>query len=429
MTVTTVSRNYLIVVQAACYRMSDSTFAIESAFAEHIRILKQKLDPHFESIIIAAPQLTEEFYSANKGNLACIVEEDEQIFFAPLFPKSASFAGFWLKHAVSVWRTLWKLTEKSRIVHSGLADDIWRPALLFANIASVLRKRKMIFVVDIDFRNDAWMYYKTSTWSQKSYLLCRFIYDPLRIVQVKLAPRFCDLVLLKSAKMVDDFGKGRSNVRNFFDTAHSAKHIISEEKLDKKLKRLDERGQPLALVFFGRFVKYKGLDRAIRAVHLANQRDPGCVTFTLIGAGDDKQALYDLVLQLGGGYVTFREPLPYGPELFDTLFEYDIMLATPLTEDTPRAAFDSMASGLPVLAFDIVYYQDLLVSGAVELSPWPEVEPLADAIASLNRRRGDLVEMARQAVDFARSNTQEIWLDRRIDWTIELLDEADYRKN
>ena len=96
--------------------------------------------------------------------------------------------------------------------------------------------------------------------------------DPLRILQVQIAVRCCSLCLLKSAKLVEDFGRGRPNVRNFYNTSHSAEHVISDDQLEKQIVRLQERDTPLRLVFFGRFVKYKGLDRTIRAVASARRK-------------------------------------------------------------------------------------------------------------------------------------------------------------
>jgi hypothetical protein len=50
---------YLLVVQAPCYRVDERTFATESAFAEHLRVLQKKLSPRFGRLWIAAPQYTE----------------------------------------------------------------------------------------------------------------------------------------------------------------------------------------------------------------------------------------------------------------------------------------------------------------------------------------------------------------------------------
>jgi glycosyltransferase involved in cell wall biosynthesis len=234
------------------------------------------------------------------------------------------------------------------------------------------------------------------------------------------------LLLLKSASMVRDFGRGRQNVRNFWDTAHSFEQVIDKSALEIRMKRLEDSEHPISLIYFGRFVPYKGLDRMIRAVWKARCTSGRAFVLDLVGSGDDLARLRACVNELGAGEtIRFNDPLPYGQRLFAKIREADLMLATPLTEDTPRSAFDAMASGLPILGFDIDYYTSLSEeSSAVESSPWPDVDAFAARIIALDLDRALLERMSRAAVEFARANTQEIWLNRRIEWTLSLLDSS-----
>lgn len=199
---------YLLVVQAPCYRVNESTFATESAFAEHLRVLQKKLTPRFERLWIAAPQYTDQFYLENRSHLGHVVEQQEHIFYVALNRTSVSAWGFWSKDALAVWKTLRERTRRSDVVHSGLASDLFRPSLLLANIAAKLDGCKTLFVVDIDFRKDAWRSWKTGQWSLKSYVVCRLVYDPIRLAQIWIAVRTSSLLLLKGASMVHDFGRG-----------------------------------------------------------------------------------------------------------------------------------------------------------------------------------------------------------------------------
>src|SRR3569832_542699 len=99
----------------------------------------------------------------------------------------------------------------------------------------------------------------------------------------------------------------------------------------------------------------------------------------------------------------------------------DLMLATPLSEDTPRSAFAALSAGLPIAAFDLSYYQDLESSGAVVTVPWPDVGALAGAIQRLDGDRALMQRMVGQAVEFAHANTQAVWMDRRMRWTWDVL--------
>jgi len=351
---------YLIVVQAPCYRVDEDTFATESAFAEHLRALQKRLAPRFERIWIAAPQHTDEFYQRNRGHLGHINEVNDRIAYLPLNRLERRTFDFWINEVPSVWKSLRQLTARSKVVHSGLASDLFRPIPLLANLAAQLDGCKTLFMVDIDFRKDAWRFWKTGQWSLKSFLICTLLYDPIRVAQILLAVRTSSLVLLKSASMVRDFGGGRPNVRNFWDTAHSTAQVVDDATLETRLQRLEDVSRPISLIYFGRFVPYKGLDLMIRAVWRARVASGHPFVLDLVGAGDELPRLRACVDELGAGdAVRFSAPLPYGPELFAKIGQADLMLATPRTEDTPRSAFDAMASGLPILGFDIDYYRSL----------------------------------------------------------------------
>jgi glycosyltransferase involved in cell wall biosynthesis len=417
---------YLLVVQAPCYRVDERTFATESAFAEHLRVLQKKLFPRFKRLWIAAPQHTDQFYRENHSHLGHVAEQQDHIFYVALTRTDVSTWRFWTKGAFSAWRALRERTKHSEVVHSGLAMDVWRPIPLMAGIAARLDSCKTLFVVDIDFRKHAWRLWRTGQWSLKSYVVCSFIYDPIRLAQMWFATRTSSLSLLKGASMVRDFGRGRQNVRNFWDTAHSLEQVIDKSALKVRMRRLEDSERPISLIYFGRFVPYKGLDRMIRAVWRARCISGRPFVLDLVGNGADLARLRDCVNELGAREaIRFNDPLPYGESLFAKIREADLLLATPLTEDTPRSAFDAMASGLPILGFDIDYYDSLAKeSNAVETSPWPEVDAFAARIVALDIDRDRLVRMSRAAVEFARANTQEIWIRRRVEWTLSLLDSS-----
>lgn len=416
---------YLVVVQAPAYRVREGVFATESAFAGHLRMLRDRLvGRHFDRLLVAAPQLPEETYAAQKDSLAHVDELEERIEYVPLHPITRGKLGFWRQDARRAWGRLRAAVKRSAVVHSGLADDLWRPTMLFANVASKLSRKPLLFFVDIDFRNDTEMYRETGVWSGRTYWMNKLVYDPLKLAQVHLAPFYADLVLLKSGRMVRDVGRGRGHVRNFFDTAHSESQVIDDATLDARVERMRDRSRPLQFVFFGRFVEYKGLDRSIRALGAARARSGRDLRMELIGRGEERAKLEALVRELDlGSAVRFRDPLPYGPELFAALAESDVQLATPLCEDTPRAAFDAMAQGMPIAAFGINYYRDLEEqSGAVRTATWPDPDALAELMIALDEDRDGLAAMARAGVAFARENTQDRWLDQRIAWTLALLE-------
>jgi hypothetical protein len=64
------------------------------------------------------------------------------------------------------------------------------------------------------------------------------------------------------------------------------------------------------------------------------------------------------------------------------------------------------------------------ISNAVELTTWPEVEPLADKLVMLAQDKQLLSPKVRSAVITARENTGTSWLKRRVEWVKELVDQG-----
>lgn len=415
------SLEYAIVVGAPAYPVSEGVFATESVFARHLEVLRDQLAPRFERLHLIAPRMPDDVYQRQRASMKELRAEDG-FAFCPMPPGQTSVLRYWMSMPGALPR-MFETIKRAEIVHAGLSSDLYRPIGFIATVLGLLQKKRSIFVVDIDFRNSAAMNYETKRWSRKSYLLCRYLYDPLRIAQIRVATRFCSLVLLKSPRMVEAFGAGRPNVKDFFDTAHDEENIIGDDAIATRRQRLSDRDRPLRLVYFGRLVQYKGLDRTLQALARLRAESGRDFRLDIIGSGDDEPRLRGLVGELGlDQAVTFHAAVPYGPALFGKLMEADLMLATPLSEDTPRSAFDALSAGLPIAAFDLSYYRDLEASKAVVTVPWPDVGALAGAIQRLDGDREQMKRMVGDAVAFARANTQSVWIDRRMRWTWAVLD-------
>jgi glycosyltransferase involved in cell wall biosynthesis len=413
--------DFVVAVQAPAYPVSPTVFATESAFAEHLKELRRSVGPRFSRLVLVAPQFSDQEYEAQKAHLGTVDLEQDEVLFVPAFVTSTSAKRFWLSHARSFWRQAKEVARNAGVVQSGMSTDIWRPLMAMMNLAAWRVGRPVVFVVDIDFRQHAKRFYHLGTWGLKTYLSQRLVHDPIKWLQCWLAPRMFQLVLLKSASMVKDFGKGRPNVKNFYDTAHAAEHVLEQQRQPERLAWLRDPGRPLHLVYFGRFVPYKGLDRVVEAVRQAREKGSD-IRLSLIGSGECLVQLQQQVADAGlTDAVTFKPQVHYGQPLFDQLGQFHLCIAAPLREDTPRAAFDAMARGLPILAFDISYFRDLdQDSGAVALAAWPNSDALAAQMIALDRDRERLAAMAGRGLEFAQSNTQAKWLAQRTQWILDL---------
>jgi glycosyltransferase involved in cell wall biosynthesis len=409
-----------MVLPVPFHRIGPGRIATESAFCEHLRLLRRLLAPRFDRLTIAAPTMSA------AGFAACaypgeIDEAADGIAFVPLQDVEAGPLRYWLLHLLPNLVKVTRAVRRATVVHASPSNPRWpieSPALL---IGALLR-RKTISFTDIDHRRSSQMSYRTGRMSRFAYIVNRLVFDPIRWLQHVIIVRACSLVCLKGRRFAADFGKGRPNVKHFFDTAFSAEQIVPPARLAAKIEALRDPRQPLELVYFGRLTGYKGIDRCLEAIAAAVRGGAPSLRFHLIGAGEQEAELRRRARELGiAELVVFHGPVTFGPELFEKLYGCHLLLAAPLSEDTPRSAFDAMAAGVPILAFDTAYYNDLGDSGAVDVVPWPSVPALAERIGELARDKTKLVPMAQRAVEFARQNTQEIWLRRRIEWTFDLL--------
>lgn len=399
------------------YPLSGHECALESAFANHLIELRRKIGPEFDELVLVCASMTEPAYRRLAGHLAVIDSRITGVRYVPAYPDGISRVRFLSLYLWPTWRILNRMFAVPCVVHSGMSTQLAHPLMFMACLAAKAQGRVVVFMVDIDFRKHSIRNRALGFWSLKSYLINRYLYDPLKWLQLWLAPRIFDLCLYKSRSLVSDFGKGRNNVRDFYDTAYGEKDIVDAQELNSRLLAAGDSNGPLRVTYFGRVVSYKGLDRVVSAVDIARRKGVD-VVLRIIGDGESLDALRKQVRAAAlQDYVEFIPPAPYGKALFRLVDENHVTVAAPLTEDTPRAAFDSMARGLPVIAFDITYFKDLeAASGAVMTTPWADATGLADAFARLQADRSELVRMSRAAVQFARENTQDIWLDRRVEW-------------
>lgn len=405
-------------VQAPAYPLSPTSFATESAFAEHLVELRKFAGARFSRLVLIAPQLDEADYQARKHHLGIVDFARDGVLLIPAQPMYASTSSFWLKHARPLWKSMREAVRTAGLVHADMSTDVRRPMTAMASFAAWRARKPVLFVVDIDFRMHATRFHKLGHWSTKKYLVNRAVLEPLKKLQLWFAARMYQLLLLKSASMVRDFGRGRPHVKNFYDTVHADKDILSAEEETQRLAWLRDPSVSLHLCYFGRLVEYKGIDRMIDAVNIA--RECGTASrLTIIGDGPMRPALEKQVADLKlTEQISFVAQVPYGAPLFERLSAAHASIAAPLIEDTPRAVFDSIARGLPLIAFDISYFRDLAeASGAIALATWPNASSLAEHIVKIDGNRERLAAMGAKGLAFARANTQQSWLDRRLQWT------------
>jgi glycosyltransferase involved in cell wall biosynthesis len=415
---------YLMVLPVPFRRTAEGRFASESAFACHLRLLKHMLGRRFSTFIVAGAESSAEDYERAKTSWVELDERAEGIFFHALYPVDASHAAF-AKLFPGILRDLRREVARAGVVHAG-PSFLYRPVSIFSLLLGKRLGKVTISVTDIDQRESARMNLETGRWSRREYWTTRLIHQTWDHLQHRLIANICSVVLLKGQQLAEDYGEGRPNVHNFLDSAYNKEHLIPSDVLERKLERLADANRPLRLTFYGRLVAYKGIDHMLRALGIARVSSRFSATFDIYGDGPEREALERITLELGlEGVVRFHGSVPFGTEFFEVLRDLDVLLAAPLSQDTPRSALDAQAVGQYVLAYDTYYYRDLAKSGAaVGTVPWRDERALGERLVHLHRNRSELVDAILRGASFARANTQEQWLERRVAWTEAALEQS-----
>jgi glycosyltransferase involved in cell wall biosynthesis len=408
-------RRYLVVVSAPSRRLGPTTFAMDGAFGEHLRLLMKELEGDFAELVLASPEFTAEEYERVKGAYTVVDEQREPIRFVRIYNTTDSTA-----QAMLTLGRVVSLVKEADFVHTHLADPR-RPHPVVAGAAAMALKKPVMTVTDLDHRGYAKRERAAGRMGWKDYVFRRLCLEPVTELEQRAYARWADLVLFKELHQSADYGGGqRPNVRFFLDPNYSAEQVIAPADLDRKLERLTDRAQPLRVVFFGRLVDFKGVDWMIDIVARA-RRAGARLTFDIMGNGPEQPRLEQLVRehQLEVNWVP---PVPYGEGFLDVVRRYDLLLACPLAADTARTAWDAVASGLALLAFDTNYYKNVAaVTGAVDVTPWRDAQAMADRLVAIAADKAALAPRIRRAVEIARANPTEVWLRRRADWVREMV--------
>lgn len=415
---------YVMILPLQFYRLNEHEIACESAFAGHLRDLVARIEQWDSSLLIISPTMSLDDYTKAKSSLSVINSNVDKIFHCGTHASNLSKPKYFLKFFTSILPKFIKHIKKASIIHAGPSNDIFRPYEFIGILLALLFGKKTIFVTDIDHRKSADMDFQVGTISKRQYYTQKYLYLKWWSMQLWVACKFCSLCLLKGKEMVEDFGKGRSSVINFLDTAHSEENILSEEKISTKLTYLEEKNNQINLVYFGRLVEYKGIQDMIditSIIHdlIKNSDKFQSVKLEIIGAGPQLEMLKNHSLKNNvNDLISFSKPVKYGSELFDKLCNFDFLLATPWHQDTPRSAFDAMCAGLTIAAYDTYYYRDLAETAkCVITSKWTDKHALAKKIIECKSDTKLMKEMSQNALTFAKNNTQDIWLDKRLNYT------------
>jgi len=200
------SSAYTMVLPVRHFRLDDNRVAIESAFAEHLRMMRLKVGALGGRLLVASPSMSQTIYETGRSAYTIIEERQEEVFFCTLFSDNDSSVQrktniclrlvtkfFSSTRQIRLWKPLltklFKLVDESFCVHSGPSHAIFLPFEFVSILIAVLKKKCTVFVVDIDYRNSPLMSYRAGSWSLRSYFLSKYVYHAALSLQVWVAAK------------------------------------------------------------------------------------------------------------------------------------------------------------------------------------------------------------------------------------------------
>jgi glycosyltransferase involved in cell wall biosynthesis len=405
--------SYCIAIHVPLYTEGTRCY-VASEWARALLLLRDSFDGRFDRFVVVAPQRP--LARAKGAVLEPLGVDGDGFEPRPSLDLDRGKRDYWLGGGRLRWQHDVKAAlADAEIGHMGLGD-LYRPINLDALRLSLAHPVTTVFVRDTDEVTKMQDLMAAGLMRRgPDRALYLWVYQRT----MRSAVAAADLSLLKGRALFDRYAAKARNPKCFQDTSYRSSEIVPVERIERRLA--DRRPDtPLRLVYCGRLVDRKGCDRSIEIV--ASARAAGAaVTLDFIGDGDQRVRLEQQVAAAQvGGAIRFLGERPYGPELLSALADYDGLLFSPRSEDTPRMIFDGYAAGLPLIASDIPYVRERAAEeGATLMLPAGDVAGSATLVSALASDRGRLAALTRAAHRAAGDNASDVWYRRRADWTLE----------
>lgn len=172
------------------------------------------------------------------------------------------------------------------------------------------------------------------------------------------------------------------------------------------------------LLVVGRLAREKGVDLLLKALVAV----PGA-TLRVVGGGEEESALRTQARVLGiADRVWFDGPIPFGPKLFARYQATSLVVIPSRTEGAPKAAFEAMAFGKPVVASRVGGLPDIIGANDERgaLVTVGDTEELAKTLQIALHER----DWIQSRVDAARAFGREVSLQRQVAKIAEFVSES-----
>jgi len=170
-------------------------------------------------------------------------------------------------------------------------------------------------------------------------------------------------------------------------------------------KQLGANERSLVVTYVGRLAAEKGLDVALSALRIAEERRPGRIIFACIGDGP-----YEAEVRRAAPSSVWMPGKLSGKKLSEAYAVGDVFLFPSVTDTFGNVLLEAMASGLPIVGADVGPTRELVGTERGWLAPGGDADAFARILVDLVDARERLVQPRSNALAFAHSNSWDrVW--------------------
>lgn len=286
--------------------------------------------------------------------------------------------------------------EDSEVLHSGAAGWPFPPSYYLLALRP-FKRRKWVFLVESTF----WHLTEHEKPTLRRRIVSRLTRGLVRQCVTAADVRIFTTVGFQDF-LLPEGKQGYINNVTWIDREHCASPDDARERWRASLS---ERAR-VRFLFAGRLVPEKGVLVLMDAIRALNQRETE-LEVDFMGDGTLAQNCRAFAENEEGTVkVRFVEPVPYGPEFFSRVSEYDGLLVPSLSDEQPRILFDAFSQGVPVIASDTKGVREVVEDGVNGfLCPTGDAQELAAALERHASARGGLRDAGLRALESARART------------------------
>ena len=411
----TLSKPYLLVLfSVPCMRNADNSLCISMAWAkdliEHANYIENlTLISYFSDETPYADAVIIDNNPALKNVRFVMIDK----------PKSTIHALRMLPKTISI---IWQEVKKAQIVHSAVAGwpipEAWiiSPMLMF--------KKRFHFI------NVESAFWRIPEGTEASFK------QKLRATICEKINKWCVQRADLSTFTQEAYKKsllGNHQHKGFVIPATwiDADNIINNNLLNNLIESKSQSiNAPIKLIFAGRLVYEKGILLLIKAVSDLLDNDFQ-LSLDIIGDGALLLKCEQLIVaNKKQAHIKLCGTVNYGPDFFNLLHDYDLMVIPSLSDEQPRNVFDAFSQALPVLCADtaglIQCVEDQKTGYFFKTG---DLESLKNKLIEIIQNRQNLLALSSGCVDSVSNMTHKKMHEKRLKIMQQSLAEYEARGN